>query len=1073
MSKFERFNLFSYAWSHEDEDTTKGPQCIIKIFGWNEKNESVYVRVEDFQLPIYIELPDEIEWTEARIMTACNRLQTLNANHQLRPTTICYEERQRSYYAHVNKIPEKKGIKYQHKKFPYLMALFPSTKACESFTNVLRREIMISGIGKIKLKCHAAERTITPVLKFLAVRQLPSAGWMISKGAKLSKDEKESTRKHEYCISFSDIIAMSEEKSIKMPIISPKIMSFDNEANSTIMSSMPKSTRPGDKTFQIGYTMLDPPRNGKPKKYRKYLLSLGNPSPIEDVTVITYKTEADLYAGFSKNMCTEDPDVVLGFNILGWDLNYMIERSKNMCRCLGELDLMGCIPGKHAPEGLISWGSSAYGKQEFKYLEADGRLFIDMLPYIKRNYKLPNYRLETVCDEFLKTNKDPIKPKDIFKCFRLYQSAKDKPTTENIKKASEALARIGKYCVQDSFVCILLYEKLLVWADLTESATVNNVPIFDMFTKGQQIKQYSQVYRYCFHNNIVVESNAYISKDDEHFTGAYVSEPLKGLYDMIIPFDFASLYPSIMMAYNIDYSKMVLDHSIPDKDCHVMKWSEHHYCGCPLDDFPGKKAPVSLDGTSRRTCADFKYRWLKQEVSGKGIIPTLLENVLGARKKTRNIIYTNDNELKFIKKIVHENTLLEDDIIILNTHISKISKNKNNTSANTILLELFKNGYTPIILSDKHKIILKERIESLTALNSVLDRRQIAFKVNANSMYGATGTKKGYLPFIPAAMCVTFMGRTNIFKANKFLEEECGGKVIYNDTDSAYCYFEKFKNSSPQELWAYANKIVQDVKVLFPPPMSLEFENKIYKKFLILTKKRYVAQSMNGEGVIDSKLLKRGIVLQRRDNCIILRQVYQELVFKVFDNHDTLVSLKGMNQKEVLSNPVVIDLLNMIIFAIDTLFQWKYGFKDYVITKQITRDVKEYKNPDRLPGHVLLGVKMKKRGVPIGAGSRIEYVIINKKSYRKDAPQKDKIEDVNYFAEFREVFRLCRISYLKQFINPIDEICETVMGIKGFVKSHFETRIKYSKVVDRIKDLGEAKLLFIDVDMNQFMEFED
>ena len=57
-----------------------------------------------------------------------------------------------------------------------------------------------------------------------------------------------------------------------------------------------------------------------------------------------------------------------------------------------------------------------------------------------------------------------------------------------------------------------------------------------------------------------------------------MSEPIKGLYDMIVPFDFASLYPSIMMAHNIDYSKLVVDPSIPDEDCWVMSWEEHHFC---------------------------------------------------------------------------------------------------------------------------------------------------------------------------------------------------------------------------------------------------------------------------------------------------------------------------------------------------------------------------------------------------------------------------------------------------------------------------------------------------------------
>jgi hypothetical protein len=116
---------------------------------------------------------------------------------------------------------------------------------------------------------------------------------------------------------------------------------------------------------------------------------------------------------------------------------------------------------------------------------------------------------------------------------------------------------------------------------------------------------------------------------------------------------------------------------------------------------------------------------------------------------------------------------------------------------------------------------------------------------------------------------------------------------------------------------------------------------------------------------------------------------------------------------------------------------------------------------------------MKNRGVPVAAGTRVEYVIIKNKVFKKSDAQKDKLEDVNYFAEFREILRLSFLDYLKQFINPIDEICEVVMGIKGFVKGQFEQRIKYSKVVDRIAWLGAPKFKFESGPRNRFMEFED
>ena len=1061
--KFEKFNFFSVQWSYEDEDTDPAPQCIIRIYGFNERNESVYVRVEDFEIPLYVELPEHIEWTDARLRVICNYLYNLNRRKGMQPS-IEFQAKHRSHYAYVDKINNPKGdIKYNKKLFPYLKVSFRTVKGCDYFVNALRRDITITGIGQLRLKCHGAESTVTPVYKLIAINKLNSAGWMKVVGIPVSKENKESTKSKEYIVEYKNLISMSEEESMKMPIVSPKVLSFDNEANSTIISSMPKSHRPGDKVFQIGYTILEPPREFKPKNYKKVLLSLGDPDPIEDVIVKKCKTEADLMIQLAKDIVDEDPDVIIGFNILGWDINYMIERCKNIHFCLSEFDIFGCIEGKHAKEELITWSSSAYGKQEFKFLNAEGRLFIDMLPYVKNNYKLPNYRLETICEEFLKTNKDPLKAKDIFKCYREFSSS--------------SLALVGKYCVQDSYVTLLLYEKLLTWFNLTESASTNHVPMFDMITKGQQIKMYAQVYQYCYHNNIVVESNAYKAKDDEHYTGAYVSEPIKGLYDMVIPFDFASLYPSIMMAYNIDYSKLVIDESIPDEDCHVMSWSEHAYCNCPLDTKIGKKAPVMKDGKVKRVCSDYKYRWLKHKVSGKGTIPTLLENLISARKKTRKVISDNEVEYKLLKKFINMEKLTDENISNWNDRINKYLNNKENIQAIEIIRKSFmddlSNCYN-VSLNEEEIQIIKDRIDSLETLNLVLDRRQNAYKVNANSMYGAMGVSKGYLPFLPGAMCVTFTGRESILKVNKYIEDVHKGRVIYNDTDSAYCHFPEFKGTS-SELWAYANMIVDKVKVMFPPPMSLEFESKIYKKFLILTKKRYVAQAINEEGKVDSKLMKRGIILQRRDNCVILRDVYQALVMDIFKYHEILVGLKNIKDvQEIYRIPEVQKLLNMITFAIDTLFQrgdnryWKndkdslkkYSHRDFIITKQMTKTPSEYKNPNKLPSHVLLGLKMQNRGVPVGAGTRIEYLICNNGSYKKTDTQKNKLCDIDYYNEFKDIIMIDYLSYMKTFINPLDEICNVVMNIKGFVKNQFEDRIKYSKVIERIKELGRPHIQF-------------
>jgi len=107
-------------------------------------------------------------------------------------------------------------------------------------------------------------------------------------------------------------------------------------------------------------------------------------------------------------------------------------------------------------------------------------------------------------------------------------------------------------------------------------------------------------------------------------------------------------------------------------------------------------------------CEQRKYRFLKEPL---GVIPTILQNLLDARAHTRVEIKENKRQIETLNPI-----------------------------------------------NDA------EKIKDLKLLNNSLDKRQLSYKISANSMYGTFGVSKGYLPFLPGAHATTFMGRTNIIK---------------------------------------------------------------------------------------------------------------------------------------------------------------------------------------------------------------------------------------------------------------------------------------------------------------------
>ena len=132
-------------------------------------------------------------------------------------------------------------------------------------------------------------------------------------------------------------------------------------------------------------------------------------------------------------------------------------------------------------EKTIKWSSSAYGNQTFQFLDAEGRLYVDLLPLVKRDYKMDNYKLKTISTHFLGSTKDPLSVKGIFKCYRIGIKHKDGVYS---KQAKKAMGIVGKYCVQDSALVVRLFNKLQTWGLIMCKLGTNNhnSPVITLLT---------------------------------------------------------------------------------------------------------------------------------------------------------------------------------------------------------------------------------------------------------------------------------------------------------------------------------------------------------------------------------------------------------------------------------------------------------------------------------------------------------------------------------------------------------------------------------------------------------------
>ena len=361
----EKCTMFPYSWhmDEKEEDVTS-----IRVYGLNESNENICVRINNFTPFVYLELPENIPWTASKAQMICNKLDNLLGDKKPLVKRLMYKKR--LYYAHIN--PNGK-----RKTFPYLFLSFSHHSDIRNMSYKIRKPINVIGVGIIKLKMH--EQDASPILQFTSYRNISTAGWCDFAGKKVHPDEQKTLCHHEYKVKWKNF-----KPNKKNTVASPLIMGFDIEVNSTNPSAMPKAEKPGDKVFQVSCVLF---RHGDDEKnMEKYLLTLGEPDPKttgEDVEIYMYETEHDLLIGYTEFIQEKNPNVIVGYNILNFDIPYMIDRAK-MNYCIDSFDQQGFVKYSHAVEKTIKWSSSAYGNQTFQFLDAEGRLYVDLLPFGKK-----------------------------------------------------------------------------------------------------------------------------------------------------------------------------------------------------------------------------------------------------------------------------------------------------------------------------------------------------------------------------------------------------------------------------------------------------------------------------------------------------------------------------------------------------------------------------------------------------------------------------------------------------------------------------------------------------------------
>lgn len=954
----------------EKKKKNKVKRYCIRAYGINDKGNKILIFIIGFKPFFYVKIPQN--WS-ANELTTLKNVVFDKLNDQSKKTfnkiEIVYKKEFYGFTANA--------------EFKFLKISCLSMQCFKSLIEIFSNTIKLN---KKQYKLPLYESNVTPLLRFLHIKDISPSGWVsFDKYENLENDK--SRCNSNIMVKWNNI-----HKSEKTEICPLSIASFDIECTSHD-GSFPLASIKEDRVIQIGTTFH---YYGEKSCYLHHIVTLKNCSEItasevdaKEVIVESCDNEKDVILKWCELINKTDPDIITGYNIHGFDFNYIYQRAntgngkevfpyieqvnrllaRNKDIKIGYLknekrfvDKFYC---EYKEKGLKS---AALGDNILKYFDIEGIVSIDLMKVVQKDFKLESYKLDNVAYQFTKQNKVDLPPKLIFQNYN--------------KGDSESIKEIAVYCLKDCELVNKLIMKLEIIANNIGMSNVCVVPFSYLFQRGQGIKIYSLVAKYCSNENFVIKLQKVNEDDTSGYEGAIVFPPKVGIhFEPVGVNDYASLYPSSMIAENISHDSIVwvkkydIHDNLVDKngiwDNKKNDWlydnlEDYNYNEIEFDnlekynskihkkegsDFLFFKDVFGCVNKDKVKLGKFVCRYAEHKDGSKNVLPRILQKLLKARKDTRK-------KIPFKTVITKQNGEFGESINQITYEGLYNAKDKN------ILLE---NG-KKIDLSNVQILSVEDTYNSFQ--KAILDGLQLAYKVTCNSLYGQVGARTSPIYYKELAACTTATGRKMTLTAkDKILEKFPGSELIYGDTDSVFISYVGYiksvhgDNLTDEDLvkytFQYGTEAGEYVTSLLKRPQNLEWE-KVMWPFVIFSKKRYVANKYESAKFLGLDKFSRnsmGIVLKRRDNAQILKDIYGNIIEIIMTDKDI------EKAKDFFKS------------SIENLFKGNIDLKKLSISKSLKST---YANPTAI-AHKVLADRIKERdpGNAPMSGDRLAYCYIN------------------------------------------------------------------------------------------------
>ena len=337
-----------------------------------------------------------------------------------------------------------------------------------------------------------------------------------------------------------------------------------------------------------------------------------------DVHYVSCENELHLIKEFLVFWERNHPDVITGWNTEFFDIPYLCNRIKNRC---GEDEIRRLSPWRSVSSRTIfkmGRNHQLYDIQGVAHLD-----YFDL--YRKFTYTAQeSYRLDHIAFVELGERKDG-NPYETFKDWytKDYQSFIEYNITDvEIVDKLEDKMKLIELCLT------MAYEAKVNYMDV-----LGSVKYWDIL-----------IYNYLRDKNIVIPQKSTTSKSDK-FEGAYVKDPQVGMHKWVMSFDLNSLYPHLIMQYNISPETLLSQDKI--KDMKVDKLLNKEF---DTSQFKEKSVTMTPNGAMFKT-------------DKKGFLPEIMESMYNDRVKYKNLMlkskqeYENTKDPKILKEISKYNNI--------------------------------------------------------------------------------------------------------------------------------------------------------------------------------------------------------------------------------------------------------------------------------------------------------------------------------------------------------------------------------------------------------------------------------